>query len=491
MILVLFWQVQYHEFINYDDYEYVIDNPNVRYGFSIKGLAWAFTTDYAANWHPLTWLSHMLDCELYGLNPRGHHLNSLILHIINTLLLFMVLKKMTGALWRSAFVAALFAFHPLHVESVAWIAERKDVLSTFFCMLTMWAYARYLEKPGKINYLVSLIFFILGLMTKPMLVTLPFVLLVLDYWPFERFQFKKINDYKGWQQLFRLIVEKSPFFIFSALSSIITYSIQNKWGAISHSIPFDDRLVNALSSYIGYIFKMFFPFNLAIHYPDPFIPINWWSTFSACFFLLCSSTVFVMYSKQHPYLIFGWLWYIGTLVPVIGLIQIGTQTMADRYTYIPLTGLFIIISWGAFHATKKWRYQWIILSLFSSMTLFYIMGLTYHQLKYWENSIALFKHAIHVTSNNSLAHNNLGNALAKNGKFVEAVNHYHEALRIHPNEAVIHNNLGNVLVEQGDFKAAIFHYRRALQIKKDFKAAQYNLLRVEELFKQKNNVNNE
>jgi len=336
--LVAFEQVRNHAFLNLDDNIYVTENRQVQSGLTFKSLAWAFTAMHAGLWHPLTWLSHMLDCELYGLNPGGHHLTNLLFHIVNTLLLFLVFKRMTGRLWMSGFIAALFALHPLHVESVAWVAERKDVLSTFFWMLTMWAYMRYVEGPGLNRYLLVLLSFTLGLLSKPMLVTLPFVLLLLDYWPLGRFQFgqlsgnsklstsKLISSSDQRSVALRLVLEKAPFFLLSALSSILTIFAAQRAGAVAslEYHPFESRFANALVSYVSYIEKMIWPHHLAVFYPYPeAFPI--WKVAGAGLLLVFVSFLVILAARKRPYLVVGWFWYLGTLVPVIGLMQAGSQ----------------------------------------------------------------------------------------------------------------------------------------------------------------------
>lgn len=486
--LVVFWQSADHEFVNFDDELYVTRNSHVQAGLTYQGLVWALTTTHVGNWHPLTWLSHMLDCELYGLNPGGHHFTNLLLHIANTLLLFMVLKRMTGALRRSAFVAALFALHPLHVESVAWVAERKDVLSTFFWMLTMGVYVRYVERPGLNRYLLVLLSFALGLMAKPMLVTLPFVLLLLDYWPLGRFQFRQSSDDSNSQShesinfsnqrslIFRLVLEKAPFFALAAVSGVVTFFVQQGGGAVRslYVFPLDIRIANAMVSYVSYIEKMIWPHHLAVFYPHPgMLPM--WQIAGAGLLLVCISVLVVRAARRHPYLLTGWLWYLGTLVPVIGLVQVGSHAMADRYTYVPLIGLFIMIAWGSCDISERWRYRKIVLAISTGVLLCASMISTGSQVRYWQNSVALFEHTLDVTANNWLAHNNMGIALARRGKFDEAIAHYSETLRIKPDYAPAYSNLGIVFAVQEKAEEAIAHFRKALQINPDYTAARKNL----------------
>lgn len=478
--LAVYWKVQNHDFVNYDDHLYVIDNRHVQAGFTREGIIWAFTTIHASNWHPLTWLSHMLDCQIYGLNAGGHHLTNLLFHIVNTLLLFIVLKRMTGALWRSGLVAALFALHPLHVESVAWVAERKDVLSTFFWMLTMWAYVRYVERPGLNTYFFLLLFFILGLMSKPMLVTLPFVLLLMDYFPLGRLQLGQYSKkiYLGIQEspVIRLLWEKAPLFALAAASCVVTLHAQQSGGALASldKFPLNIRIANALVSYVSYMGKTIWPRRLAVLYPHAdMLPV--WQAALAGLLLVCISILVIRAARRFPYLAVGWLWYLGTLVPVIGVVQVGAQSMADRYTYIPLIGLFIIIAWGVADLAARWRFRELVLAMSVGLVLLAFGIFTWLQVRHWHNSVALFKHTLNVTANNYVAHNNLGLVLARGGSLKEAISHYYQALEINPNYAYTHNNLGIALAEQGRADAAISHYSVALRIKPDYAEVHNNL----------------
>ncbi|MGD0551336.1 MAG: glycosyltransferase family 39 protein [Sedimentisphaerales bacterium] len=399
-IFAVFYQVHSFKFITYDDPYYVYKNPDIQSGITLESVKWAFTTDCTANWHPLTWLSYMLDRQLFGENAGAYHITNLIFHIVNALLLFIVLKQMTGVLWQSAFAAALFALHPLHVESVAWVSERKDVLSIFFWLLTMWAYLRYVNKPGISRYLWIVIFLALGLMAKPMLVTLPFVLLLLDYWPLERFRRRT---------LFYLIGEKIPFFVLSAASSVVAFLVQRSSMAVVslNMLPLKFRILNALVSYIGYIEKMFWPSRLAVFYPHVGRNISILYAIISAGILLAATVLVIRFAKNHRYMVTGWFWYIGTLVPVIGIIQVGIQGMADRYSYITLTGLFIIIAWAMPDLLAKWRYKKIVLASLALLIVSTISICTYNQLRYWRNTSTLFQHAIDVTKNNFMAMNEL------------------------------------------------------------------------------------
>ncbi len=470
-ILAVYWQVRNYPFVNYDDRSYVTQNQYVQDGLTLKSIAWCFTTVRSSNWHPLTWLSHMLDCQLYGMNPGQHHLTNVLFHILNTLLLFLVLKKMTGDFWQSSFVAALFALHPLHVESVAWVAERKDVLSTFFWIMTLWSYTRYVERSGFDRYLLVLLFFILGLMAKPMLVTLPFVLLLLDYWPLKRFQFEKSGyGNKSEQGRFplSLILEKIPLFVLSSASSVATYLVQNISGAVSplDALPFKVRIANAMVSYASYIGKMIWPHNLSVFYPYP-KDILLWKIAGASFLLVAITVVVFMMAKTKPYFVVGWLWYIGTLVPVIGLVQVGMQAMADRYTYVPLIGIFITIAWGTPDLISKWRYKRIGLVAITTVVLTILMITSRLQIRYWSNSTTLFEHAINVTVDNSVAHVNIGEALAEHGNTEAAVRHFYEALRIKPDLVAPLLNIGVTLREKGKIDEAINHFLKVLLFKPD------------------------
>jgi len=480
LILITFCvysQVKEHSFIDYDDDKYVTENSNVKKGLAKDSVIWAFKSTFVGNWHPLTWLSHMLDVQLFGMNSGAHHLINLYLHILNTLLLFFVFSRMTGEVWKSCFVAALFAFHPLHVESVAWVSERKDLLSTFFWILIMWSYILYVKHSLRSMYLLSLLLFLLGLMSKPMLVTLPFVLLLLDYWPLRRFQFKYQDGcIQKIPVTISLIREKIPFFILTVASCAITFFAQKQGGAIGSLDVFSlkARIGNAIISYMEYIGKMFWPAKLSVFYPHPgILPV--WKIAGACFLLISLCFLTIKFSRKYPWLTVGWLWYIGTLVPVIGFVQVGTQAMADRYTYIPLIGLFIIIAWGFPVVLSKWRYKEITVVPIAVTVLSILAVATWFQVRYWKDSITLFEHALEVTDNNYVVHNNLGFALKKDGKVTEAVENYLAALRINPDFEMAHLNIGVILADRGDNEGAIKHYKEALRINPDYITAYINL----------------
>jgi len=475
--LTIFWPVQNFEFVNLDDGVYVTHNYRVQSGLTWESFIWSFTTTHSSEWHPLTWLCHMADYELYGLNPKGHHFTNLLFHTANVLIFFLVLSRISKNIWVSGLIAMLFAVHPLRVESVAWVAERKDVLSAFFWILSMWAYLSYVERGGIKRYLTVLLFFILGFMAKPMIVTLPFILLLLDYWPLGRFQFRsfmsvansqprQLRDLKDSSStVLHLLLEKIPFFILSVLFSFLTLFAAESGGAVKsiEFYPITMRVSNALISYVSYIGKTIWPHPLACFYAYPDnIPL--WQAAGAGLLLLGISIFAIRSVRKHPYFLVGWLWYLITLVPVIGFVQAGDQTMADRFTYVPLIGLFIIIGKGTFVFSKGWRYRRVIILIATGLLFSIYVVVTRFQIQHWRNSMTLFEHAIEVTSNNYLAHNNLGNVLAEQGKYDEAISHYVEALRIKANYADAHYNLGNALAKQGKVQEAIEHHKAALRI---------------------------
>jgi len=468
----VYWQIRGHEFVILDDRAYISENEQVLNGLTPEGIKWAFTTNTMGNWHPLTWLSLMLDCQLSDSLAKTCHTTNLIFHIANTLLLFLVLKRMTGSVWPSAFVAALFALHPLHVESVAWASERKDVLSTFFWMLTMWAYIKYAERPSFVKYIPIVVFFILGLMAKPMLVTLPFVLLLLDYWPLGRLQLgQSINSSTsaspktGLQGTFktaaRLVAEKVPLFALSAASCVITYLAQQSVGSVGR-IRLLIRMANAVLAYSKYIWLTFWPAKLAAFYPYPHdVPII--IRLASALLLLLVSIIVILTLRRRPYLAVGWLWYLGTLIPVIGLVKIGGQAMADRYTYIPLTGLFIMIVWSGLDLVKGVRYRQIILWTIGTFVVAVLGICTWLQAGYWQNSIKLFEHTLAVTKDNYMAHYNLGWVLSEQGRSDESIEHYKKALDIAPGYREAIANLGAVLIHKGRIDEAIQRYRDFLK----------------------------
>ena len=541
LTLGVFWPVVHCEFTNFDDPYYVTANPNVLGGLTLENIGWAFRTGYYANWHPLTWLSHMADIELFGGHAGGHHLTSLLFHTANTLLLFWVLNLMTGALGRSAMVAALFAVHPLHVESVAWISERKDVLSTCFFMLTIWAYYKYVQfpltpalspeerekrcpsgdeserlertetgtpglplpkgegrgegeqdarpsgdvvlakAPRKLTarswYFLALLLFALGLMSKPMLVTLPFVLLLLDYWPLGRLKLpwfevqSSMLDVRCSEppascpapsllhsstSLLRLVLEKTPFFVLAIVSSVITYIVQKQGGttALLGHIPLANRLGNAGIAYLRYIGKMVWPSHLAVLYPHPMAwPV--WQVAVAVAVLLGLSWAAIRLARRHPYVAVGWFWYLGTLVPVIGLIQVGEQALADRYTYIPMIGLFIVVAWGGWEIAARWPERDFRLGSVAVLVVVLLAVGTRIQLQYWRTGRALLEHSLEAGGGSGVIHGNLGVILAEEGNFAEAERHYAEALRLNPGYVRARLGLVMVLAREGKMAEAI------------------------------------
>ncbi len=496
LTLTIFLPVVQHDFINYDDPDYVTRNSTVQKGLTWEGTVWAFQTAHTGNWHPVTWLSHMLDCQVYGMSPGGHHFTNLVFHVVNALLLFSLLTKATRLMWLSAMVAVLFALHPLHVESVAWISERKDVLSTFFLLLSLGAYFRYagtramtamsarteLQECGRapgfentrtrtsaLPYFLALIFFALGLMSKPMLVTLPFLLLLLDFWPLGRISFP-LSDGKFFR---KLLLEKIPFLALSVASSVVTFFVQKKGGSVATLalIPFPDRLGNTLVSYGRYLAKMFWPIELSVLYPLrpwPFSAI----IFSAIVLLFISLAAFRL-ARRRPYFFVGWFWFLGTLVPVIGLVQVGLQSMADRYTYVPLIGLFVALVWGVSEFSRNVSRR--ILAGFAAAIVVSCAISTSFQLRHWQNSITLFRHAIAVTKKNYVAHNNLATALANEGQSDEAMKLFQNALQLKPNYAVARYNVAKILDKQGKIDEAIEGYKESLRLKSNSAPAHYGL----------------
>lgn len=485
----VYWPVLRHGFVNFDDQDYLTQNLIVQAGLTWKGTVWAFTTSHAGNWHPLTWLSHMFDCQLFGLNAAGHHLTSLVFHAANAILLFLLLQSVTGGLWPSAVVAGLFALHPLHVESVAWASERKDVLSTFFFIITLWAYCAY-ARPGQPRnrqigfYGAALACFALGLMCKPMLVTLPFLLLLLDYWPLGRLRFassdKANATLSSGLALGKLLLEKAPFLALSAASSVITMIVQRRAMSSIDVLPLDSRIENVIASYLLYIAKLVWPTNLAPFYPFPAERPFGLVVFAAAFILTVSALA-VAFARRTPYFIVGWFWYLGTLVPVIGIVQVGIQSMADRYTYIPSIGLFIALAWGLEAWVRPWRpAQWTA-GTAAVAALAVCLALASIQVRYWRNSEALFRHTLQVTTNNSVAHHCLGCVLVEQGKFDEAEEHFAETVRLKPSHDEARNNLGLALVLKGRLDEAISHYEIVLEHHPGFEKTHYNLGRALEL----------
>jgi len=471
IIFAVFAQVRSFNFINYDDLLYVNENVHIATGLKCNNIVWVFTKPNVSNWHPLTGLSHILDCQLFGLNAGAHHIINLLFHIANTLLLFTILRKMTGVFWRSAFVAAAFALHPLHVESVAWISERKDVLSTMFWILTMDAYFRYVKEPKAGRYVLTLVLFAMGLMSKPMLVTMPFVLLLLDYWPLNRLQIGNK------QRIFHLVREKIPFFILAIASSVVTFLVQRHSGAVAlpDMLPLKLRVSNAVVSCLQYIFKMFYPAGLAVYYPYDVAKLSTINVLLAATVLLVISILVIRNTAKHRYLLVGWLWYLGTLIPVVGLVQVGGQAMADRYTYVPLIGLFIIIAWGANDLLQNWKYRKIALGVSSIAAVSVLSVCAWQQTSYWCTSQTLFEHTLKVTTGNYVAYNCLGSALIEQDKFDEAIDLLHRCLRIKPDYAWAYHNLGIAYSKLNRCEEAIKACEQATRIQPKNSWAYYTL----------------
>ncbi len=482
-VLLVFGQTVQYQFLNYDDDQYFSANPRVQAGLTWSGLTWAFQTMYAANWHPLTWLSLMLDAKLFGTGPAGPHLTNVLLHAANTVLLFLLLTRLTGALWRSALVAGLFGLHPLHVESVAWISERKDVLSALFGFLTLLMYARYVEKSGvhnpksRVFYGLALLFFALGLMSKPMLVTLPIVLLLLDYWPLGRTRWAKLAPGMNVEtSLNQLLKEKLPFVALAAVVCVVTCLAQRGGDTVVPlaNLPPGMRIANSLLSYMRYLSKAFWPRGLAVFYPMP-VTLPAAAAVGAGIGLLGLTAAAIWRAPREPWLATGWFWYLGTLVPVIGLVQVGGQSMADRYTYLPFIGLFIMLCWSVPRSVLDRGTFKIITCLAAGAALAVCAVRARIQAGYWKDSETLFRNALSVTQDNWLAHYNLGIALQRAGKYEDAVGQYGQVIRLKPNYPGAHYNLAVALTQLGRAREAMEHWEQALRIKPDYAEVYYNL----------------
>jgi tetratricopeptide (TPR) repeat protein len=461
---IVFGQTLWHDFINYDDPRYVYENTKITGGLSLSGIAWAFTHIHSMNWHPLTTISHMLDCQLYGLKAGAHHFTNVLLHSIAAILLFLALQYMTGAFWRSAFVAAVFAIHPLHVESVAWIAERKDVLSGVFFMLTLLAYVHYARAPSIWRYLMVVFVFALGLMSKPMLVTLPFVLLLLDHWPLGRIREEGSNVGR---QLFKLAVEKIPLIVLSAVSSVVTFVAQKGAVGETEQLSVLARINNAVVSYVAYIWQMLWPVRLAVFYPHPENRLPLWEIIASLLLLICLTVLAIAVRKQRPYLITGWLWYLGMLVPVIGLVQVGWQGHADRYTYLPQIGLYIAGTWAFADLTASCRSRRVLLGAAALLVIAALSCSAWIQTSYWRDSETLFRHALAVTANNDVAENNLGIVFLRQGKVDQAISLLQAAVDLRPDNSPAHENLAKALLQKGQVADALVHYRKLLKLQPD------------------------
>lgn len=457
----VFGQTLWYDFVNYDDPSYVYQNTRITGGINLANVAWAFTHIHSENWHPLTTITHMLDCQLHGLNAGWHHFTNVLLHAIAVVLLFVALHQMTGAVWRSAFVSAVFAVHPLHVESVAWIAERKDVLSALFFMLTLLAYLHYTRAPSIGRYLTVALLVALGLMSKPMLVTLPFVLLLLDYWPLGRFEAHRSNTGR---QVLQPVVEKIPLIALSAVSSMVTFLAQR--GAIgwTEQLPVSERISNAFVAYVVYIRQMFWPAELAVFYPHPENRLPVLEISLALIVLIGITATAFVFRKKAPYFVTGWLWYLGMLVPVIGLVQVGWQGHADRYTYLPQIGLYIAVTWAVTDLTRVWRFQRIALGAAGVLIVGALSCRAWLQTSYWRDSETLFTHALAVTSNNDVALNNLGIIFLDKGQLDDAISKLQAAIDLRPENAPAHDNLAKALLKKGQVAEAMVHYRKFLEL---------------------------
>jgi Tfp pilus assembly protein PilF len=520
--LTVYAQVMSHQFIILDDNRYIRENPIVNRGLTLTGIAWAFTTFHAANWHPLTWLSHMLDSQIFGLNAGGHLLVNALIHASNTVLLFLFLRRVTGAKWRSAIVAALFALHPLHVESVAWAAERKDTLSTFFGLLSLVAYARYAETTSWKHYAFVAVALALGLMAKPMLVTWPFVLLLLDYWPLRRYQWQPATGTEGLiKALVPLVREKLPLFCLVAASMVITFIAQSHGGAVRTlvDVPVSLRLSNAVASYAKYLFLTVWPSDLAVYYPFSRTGVPVWQLLCAVVLLAVITVLALRQARERPYLLMGWLWFVGTLVPVIGLLQVGGAAMADRYHYVPSIGLFVAVVFGLSDLAGAFRIDRVAIGALTVAALSILTCLTAMQIGRWRNNTTLFLYTLSLTPDNRMIENNLGTILGESGRYDEAAAHFakalrikpdflevisdadirgnlgmllarqgkaaeaveqlNETLRLNPNSAEAHNNLGVVLLRSGKAEESIPHFSAAIRLKPELAVARDNLKRAQ------------
>jgi Tfp pilus assembly protein PilF len=471
LVLMAYWGVLENDFVTFDDPNYVTENRWVKQGLTHETVIWAFSdVRKVSNWHPLTWLSLMLDRELFGLRPAGYHWTNVLLHLLAGLFLFAFLERMTAMAWRSGLVAALFLVHPLHVESVAWIAERKDVLSALFWMMGLWGYTRYTERPGFVRYLWVAFVFILGLLSKPMMVTFPFVLLLLDFWPSRRIE----AGVTAWP---RLLMEKIPLFLLSAVWSVITLLVQQEAMPSLLIMPLGERLANAAVSYLAYLGKMLWPDGLSVFYPYHGPP-PLWRLLSVFALLILVTALTFLQARQRPYLTMGWLWYLGTLVPVIGLVQVGAQAMADRYTYLPLVGIFIATVWGMGDLLGRLSGRAVIGRGLSAAILGILTILTVIQIGYWKDTTTLFTHALRSTERNFMAYQVLAEEMSKTGDPAGAEKYYREAIRIRPAFKVSYNGLGFLLFTQGRKDEAASMLEMALRIDPDYVLAMKNLANV-------------
>ncbi len=490
LIGIVFGQTLSYDFVNYDDKTYIYGNPLVSSGLSLHGLLRAFVDTQTNNWHPLTLVSHMIDCQLYDLKPGGHHFTNVFLHTIAAVLLFLWLRNIagkgqSGSDWSSAFVTALFAIHPLRVESVAWIAERKDVLSAVFFFLTLGAYVRYARARALGRYLTMSILFACGLMSKPMLVTTPVVLLLLDYWPLNRGQRTEARGQKFNAEIWRkLIVEKLPLFGLSAASSIVAFALQVQSTESVGQLPFGWRLQNALVTYVTYIWQMFWPANLAVFYPHPDDHLALWQVALSALFLIAITWVVFALRRNRPYLLVGWLWYLIMLLPVIGIVEVGLQGHADRYTYLPHVGLYIALTWLTADVARSLRFRKEILASVGIGIVIVLSACAWKQTTYWRNSETLWPRALAVTTDNDVALTNLGTSLMDRGRLDDALSYFQKALAVRSRSehshynlslALIHDSVGNVLARKGRADEAIAHFRQAIEFRPDYPDAHYNL----------------
>lgn len=475
IVWVVFGQTLGHDFVNFDDDRYVYENPEISRGVTLNGLKWLLTRSHASLWHPLTTLSHMTDCQIYGLKAGGHHFTNVVLHNIGAVLLFLVFRGMTGCIWRSAFIAAIFAIHPMRVESVAWVAERKDVLSGVFFMLTLGAYLHYTRAPSLSRYVTMSIFLACGLMSKATFVTVPFVLLLLDYWPLQR-----ANNFRAWQGL---AIEKIPLFVLSAAASLATLFAQTVTMASLDQLPVLPRLKNAVVALIAYIRQIFWPTDLAVFYPHPHDQLNIWIVVTAAALVIAITLAAIFGRQKHPYVFVGWFWYLLLLIPVLGIVQAGLQARADRFTYLPHIGITMLLTWTCADLTQQWRNRRVVLTLMAACAIAASIILAHQQTTYWRDSISLWEHALAVTSDNRTAHQNLAAALWSKGKTTDAREHSRAAaiaharttLKDYPFDVPTHNDLGVLLVQNRDVRAGIEQWEMSLRIDPDDGNALNNL----------------
>jgi protein O-mannosyl-transferase len=470
VVLGLYNRVSRYPFVNFDDDRYVTENPHVRAGLTAETIKWAFTTSAESNWHPLTWLSHALDVQFFGMNAGGQHYINVLLHAVNAVLLFLILQSATGCPWRSFMVAAFFAVHPVNVESVAWVAERKNVLSMLFLLLALMAYQRYAKKPGIASSGVVMLLFACGLMAKPMVITLPFLLLLWDYWPLRRMNLGAAPAASNGSSrpLSSLIMEKIPLFALSAASAVITMKVQRAGGAMNLGTSFGmlTRLENAVVAYVRYLRIALWPAGLAPLYPHPGNSIPLWRVLLASLILI-SCTVTVFRARRQRYLLVGWLWFLGALVPVIGLVQVGGQAMADRYAYLPFVGLFILVCWGVPDLAAKLRISPTVQAVAAAAAVLVLLLAAYAQLANWRSSVALWIHTIDVTAPNFIAQDNLGSALVAEGRIDDAIPHFETAAKIYPDDPVAWLNIATHNQQTGKLQQAIEQFRSVLGMTSD------------------------